>query len=206
MNTKMRSQRRIICSCGPIALLLAACANALAASLSGTLSIDGRASADAIVFLERSDGGSAPAAEVTPVVMDQKNLQFLPRVLPVVKGTTVEFTNSDDIQHNVFSPSNIAGKFDLGTYGPGAARTVTLNEPGEVLVLCNIHMEMEAHIVVLREPYFALTAADGSYRIADVPPGTYTAKVWDDRFLPGQRSVTLTEPGELKLDLELTRR
>ena len=94
----------------------------------------------------------------------------------ITAGTTVEFTNSDDIQHNVFSPSAAAGKFDLGAYGPGAKRSVTLNEPGEVVVLCNIHMEMEARIVVVRDPYFALTAADGTYRIPAVPPGTCLAR------------------------------
>src|ERR1019366_32735 len=111
------------------------------------------------VYLE-SSGAMPPAVSPARVVMDQKNLTFVPTVLPVVRGTVIEFTNSDDVQHNVFSPSAIAGKFNLGTYGPGAMRRIVLSEPGDVLVLCNIHMEMEAHILVLDGAYFSMVAQD----------------------------------------------
>ena len=133
--------------------------------------------------------------------MDEKNLAFVPQVLPAMRGTVIEFTNSDDVQHNVFSPSAIAGKFNLGTYGPGAARTITLHQPGDVLVLCNIHMEMEAHILVLDGPYFVVTAADGRYRIAEVPAGPYTVKVWQGRWLPATRAIDLPDGGTLRVDL-----
>jgi plastocyanin len=151
------------------------------------------------VYLE-NPSGAPPVAPPTGVVMDQKNLAFVPDVLPVMRGTTVKFTNSDDVQHNVFSPSSIAGKFNLGTYGPGAAHTVTLNELGDVLVLCNIHMEMEAHILVLDAPYFS-TAQDGSYRIRDVPAGSYTLKVWRGRWLPFAQTVTLPATGTLTINI-----
>jgi plastocyanin len=171
-----------------------------AAMVTGSVIIDGRPAADAIVYLERAgDGAPAPAAR--RVVMDQKNLEFVPKVLPVVRGTTIEFTNSDDIQHNVFSPSDVAGNFDLGTYGPGADRSIILEQPGEVLVLCNIHMEMEARILVLRDPYFAATGGDGAFTIADVPAGTYTAKIWRDGFLADTRSVDVPTTGDVALDL-----
>jgi hypothetical protein len=133
--------------------------------------------------------------------MDQRNLAFVPGVLPVVRGTVIEFTNSDDVQHNVFSPSAIAGKFDLGTYGPGATRTVTLDTPGDVRVLCNIHMEMEAHILVLDTPYFSTVPADGRYRIADVPAGTYTVRVWQGRWLSTAQTVDLPAAGTLTVDI-----
>jgi hypothetical protein len=133
--------------------------------------------------------------------MDQKNLAFSPAVLPVVRGTVVEFTNSDDVQHNVFSPSAVAGKFNLGTYGPGATRMVTVDQPGDVLVLCNIHMEMEAHILVLDGPYFATVADDGRYRIPDAPAGPYTVKLWQGRWLPFGRTVEVPATGSVTVDI-----
>jgi hypothetical protein len=125
----------------------------------------------------------------------------VPHVLPVLRGTVIDFTNSDDVQHNVFSPSATAGKFNLGTYGPGAARTVTLDELGEVVVLCNIHMEMEAHILVLDTPYFAAVGRDGRYRIAAVPPGSYVVKVWEQRWLPTLQTVEVPATGDLTVNV-----
>ena len=176
---------------------------AQAATLEGTASVDGRPALNAIVYLERPATAPPLAPPPTPprVVMDQKNLSFRPEVVPVTRGTVIEFTNSDDVQHNVFSPSAIAGKFNLGTYGPGAIRTITLNEVGDVRVLCNIHMEMEAHILVLDGPYFATVAQDGSYRIPDVPAGTYTLKIWQEQWLPFSQGVDLPDRGHLTVNI-----
>ena len=174
-----------------------------ASTVDGVVTVNGAPAGDAVVYLEGV--ADAPTAAPQRVTMDQKNLMFVPHVLPIVRGTTVEFTNSDDIQHNVFSPSAIAGKFDLGAYGPGAERGVTFDQLGEVVVLCNIHMEMEARILVLRDPYFALTGGAGGYRIADVPVGRYTAKVWQDGFLPTTRMVDVPDTGDLVVDLSFKR-
>lgn len=182
------------------ALVLLVAGISRAASVAGTVRVNDRAARDAVVYLERADG-PAPRPEPRHVVMDQKNLAFVPRVLVVVEGTTVDFTNSDDIQHNVFSPSRAAGAFDLGSYSRGEARSVTMGQAGDVLVLCNIHMEMEAHIVVVRDPFFALTDAEGRYQIADVPPGRYTVKVWRSHWLPSERSLEVTDAAAITLDV-----
>jgi len=174
--------------------------SAHAATVEGAVTVAGQPAPHAVVYLERP-GVAPPASPPTRVVMDQKNLAFAPDVLPVVRGTVIEFTNSDDVQHNVFSPSASAGKFNLGTYGPGATRTITLDEPGDVRVLCNIHMEMEAHILVLDAPYFSMVAADGRYRIADVPAGTYTLKIWRARWLSFGQTVELPATGTLTVDI-----
>ena len=187
-----------------IAIWLFTATTAHAGTVDGAATVGGRAAAGAVVALEASKPARPPAAPAH-VVMDQRNLAFLPRVLPVVRGTVVEFTNSDDVAHNVFSPSGIAGKFNLGTYGPGAARTITLDQPGDVLVLCNIHMEMEAHILVLDGPYFATTGDDGHYRIADVPAGAYTVKLWQGRWLPVTHAIDLPDGGALHVDLPATK-
>jgi plastocyanin len=186
---------------GAVGLVVLVASVAAAATVAGTARVRGSAARDAVVYLERVDG---PGARPEPgcVVMDQKNLAFAPRVLPVVEGTTVEFTNSDDIQHNVFSPSRAAGEFDLGSYSRGEARSVTMRERGDVLVLCNIHMEMEAHIVVVRDPYFAVTDGEGRYRIADVPPGRYAVKVWKSSWLPSEQTLDVTDAvGDIRLDV-----
>ncbi len=183
-----------------IGALLLGAAPAPGATLEGSATIDGAPAAYSVVYLEGTTP-SRPAVPANRVVVDQKNLTFEPRVLPVVRGTVVEFTNSDDVQHNVFSPSAVAGKFNLGTYGPGAARTVTLDEPGDVLVLCNIHMEMQAHVLVLDGPYFTTVAEDGSYRIPDVPAGSYLLKIWNEGWLAHSQTIDLPASKTLRVDI-----
>jgi plastocyanin len=173
-----------------------------AADVRGSVSAEGHPAADAVVYLAGDVPNAAPPAPAH-VVMDQKNLSFSPTVLPVRRGTVIEFTNSDDVQHNVFSPSPVAGRFNLGTYNRGETRSVTMSEPGEAVVLCNIHMEMEAHIVVLDGPYFAVTNAAGAFRIPNVAPGHYSVRVWRDGWTPDTRTVDVgdAEPVELQLDV-----
>jgi len=182
-----------------IAALFAGVSAAYGATVEGSVAVGGRPASRTVVYLEATGAAPLPVP-AAHVVMDQKNLAFVPAVLPVTRGTVVEFTNSDDVQHNVFSPSAVAGKFNLGTYGPGATRTVTLDEPGDVRILCNIHMEMEAHILVLDFPYFTV-AKDGRYRIADVPAGTYTLKVWKGQWLNIARPVELPAAGALTVNI-----
>jgi plastocyanin len=183
-----------------ITALLLGAPPARGATVEGSATIDGKPAAHSVVYLE----GAVPPRAAAPAeraVVDQKNLAFVPRVLPVMRGTVVEFMNSDDVQHNVFSPSAVAGKFNLGTYGPGEVRTVALDHPGDVLILCNIHMEMQAHVLVLDGPYFAAVAADGSYRIPDVPAGTYLLRVWNGRWLPTTQTVDLPADGIFRIDI-----
>jgi plastocyanin len=193
--------RRLACV-AVAAFVIGRAPDAGAATLSGAVRMRGTAVRDAVVYLERA-AGPAPLSAPTRVVMDQKNLAFVPWVLPVVRGTIVEFTNSDDIQHNVFSPSRVAGAFDLGSYSRGETRSVVMTEPGEVLVLCNIHMEMEGHIIVVRDPFFATTDGDGRYRIVDVPPDRYAVRVWRDKWLARERTIEVTDSPTMALDLDL---
>lgn len=126
----------------------------------------------AVVYLERVPG-TFPGGNAK---MDQHGKVFIPYLLPVVQGTAVEFHNSDNLQHNVFGVG--ADKFNLGSYTQGMARSYTFNKLGEVDILCNVHPEMEAFILVLQNPYFAQLDANGKFRIAGVPPGDYVVKAW----------------------------
>src|SRR6202044_1888521 len=106
----------------------------------------------------------------------QKGKMFMPHILPVMAGTTVDFPNLDPIFHNAFS--SYSGQiFDVGLYPPGTSRSVRFTREGVVRVFCNIHSSMSAMIVVLATPYFAVTGRDGSFALPDVPPGEYTLRV-----------------------------
>ena len=126
----------------------------------------------AVVYVEKAPG----TFHGGNVKMDQHSKVFIPYVLPVVLGTTVEFHNSDNLQHNVFGVG--ADKFNLGAYTQGMARSYTFNKLGEVAILCNVHPEMEAYVLVLQNSFFAQLDGSGKFRIADVPPGDYVVKAW----------------------------
>lgn len=111
--------------------------------------------------------------------MVQKNKTFLPHILPVLTGTTIDFPNYDPIFHNAFS--SYSGQiFDVGLYPPGTSRAVRFAKPGIVRVFCNIHPAMSAVILVLDTPYFVKTAADGAFKL-DVPAGEYDLHVFHER-------------------------
>jgi plastocyanin len=177
------STRRVVIMLGPaLVAVLAAHAHPTSAAdgtIQGTVKVTGLASnADAVVYVVQAAGPTAPPNK--PADIDQRNMQFLPHVLPIVAGTTVRFLNSDPTAHNVFSPDH--EKYDLGTWSQGQSKThafATCPKPPCVYVqLCRIHPEMEAYVVVLQNPFFAITAADGRYKIDNVPPGSYTLGVW----------------------------
>lgn len=155
---------------------------------------------DVVVYLEKAS--LSPVAPKTPVVLDQVNLTFVPHVLPVVVGTTVAFPNSDEVRHNVFSPSP-AKRFNLGTYPRGTTKHVTFDKLGEVALLCNVHAEMSAYVIVLETPYFAVSDRAGNFTIRNVPPGKYVLKAWHERLKMAPREIVVDESGIVSMDIEL---
>ncbi len=149
-----------------------------------------RHSGDTVVYIEKAgDNNYDPPTEHG--VVDQLNLVFIPHVLAVQKGTTVEFPNSDLVRHNVFSTPDCCNQFNLGTYDIGTSKPVTFNESCEIPLLCNVHAEMSAYVVVLDNPYFGVTEKDGSFRINNVPPGTYKLKSWHEKLRSVEQEVTV---------------
>jgi plastocyanin len=131
------------------------------------------------VWLEPVGNHRIPAAPQKAKI-EQKDKMFLPHVLAITVGSSVEFPNYDPIFHNAFS--NFEGQmFDVGLYPPKTTRSVKFHRDGIVRVFCNIHPSMSAVIVVLRTSYFDVTSADGSFRITGVQPGEYTLKVFHER-------------------------
>jgi hypothetical protein len=136
-------------------------------------------------------------------MIDQRDMKFVPRVLPVAVGTTVEFPNNDKTFHNVFSTSE-AKKFDLGLYPSGESRSMTFDKPGVVKILCNVHPNMEAYVIVKEHPYFAVVDARGNYRINGVPLGNYRVEVWHPEFGVRSASFRLVREGEvLAIDVDM---
>ncbi len=135
---------------------------------------------NAVVFLERVKRGSAVGAlpRRNPVV-SQKDRLFWPRVLTIVKGTTVEFPNDDTIFHNVFSLSK-ARPFDLDVYAAGQSKSVRFSRTGLVKVYCNIHPDMASNILVLNNDFFDVTDEKGLFVIPGVPDGSYTLRSWHE--------------------------
>ncbi|MGH7599861.1 MAG: carboxypeptidase regulatory-like domain-containing protein [bacterium] len=134
-------------------------------------------------------------------VIDQRDLTFMPHVLPILVGSTVEFPNSDPVYHNVFSFSKTK-IFDLGRYPTGRTKAVTFNKPGLVKVYCDMHSQMNAFILVLANPYFTLTDEQGNYWIRDVPAGTYKVKAWFARLPEKTAAITIRAGENATLDFE----
>ena len=135
-------------------------------------------SADAVVWLTSYET-RLPAAPGPAARLLQKNKQFVPHVVAITTGTTVEFPNRDPFFHDVFSIYH--GKpFDLGLYESGSSRKVAFTKPGVSYIFCNIHPEMSAVIVALQTPYFAQTNSDGNFEITNIPTGRYKLKVWHE--------------------------
>ena len=148
----------------------------------------------AVVYLESAPRGAFEDRPGPTVVLDQKNENFVPHILAITVGTSVEFLNSDRTYHNVFSLSK-ANSFDLGRYPPGRAKAVRFDHPGIVRVFCEIHSHMNAFILVFAHRHFAVTGAQGEYRIEGVPPGTYTVSVWHPTFTGKSETVRIPEQG-----------
>lgn len=183
-------------------LIAALCTAAWAADIEGKVSGMKGAS---VVYVEAVAGKTFPAPTNHPV-MDQKGLMFSPHIMAVQQGTTIDFLNSDTVQHNVFwtaiGTDKKAGK-NLGTWPKGEKRSFTFDKPGVVPLLCNVHPEMAAYIVVSPTPYFAQTDDSGNYKIKDVPDGAYTVTVWHEGAKNQSKPVTVAGGG--KADFTLTK-
>lgn len=212
--------------------LLAAVAGAEAGAISGTLRLvsasaqrpvakranpyPGRANAipvaapprgrvqDAVVYLELTP---AEAAKLPPPAgerphLEQRGQTFVPRVLAVARGATVDFPNQDPIYHNVFSFSP-AKRFDLGKYPQGQSRPVRFDTPGLVNVYCDIHSDMEAFVLVLPHAGFARPTASGAFALPALPAGRYVVKAWHPDLGERARTIEVPEAGDVAVDLEL---
>ena len=129
------------------------------------------------------------------VVVDQRKMAFIPHVVAVQQGTTVEFLNSDPVGHNVYWPSISGNKklsHNLGTWPKGEKKPFQFNDLGVASLLCNVHPEMSGYVVVVPTPYFVVTDKDGSFEIKNIPAGKYTLKTWSEDGKPTTQAVDVS--------------
>ena len=185
---------------------------------------------DVVVYLEKVGDNDFPVS-IKEVRMDQKGLVFIPHVIAIQKGTNVEFLNNDNDKHNVYFVNDKSGKTkDLGTWKPGESRDHKFakphNEhhkivkkagkngaPDTMIVLCKLHLEMAAYVVLLDNPFFTMASIDGEtqkaqYTIKNVPPGKYVLKTWHKKLkLMGlQKEVVVEQGKKATVDLEITKK
>lgn len=178
-----------------VALALVASQLCMAGSIKGKVS-----PGKSVVYLE----STAPQPAEKTVTMDQRGLLFQPHVLVVQVGTTVEFLNSDKVQHNVFWPSISGDKkktHNLGTWPEGQKRSFKFTDPGIVPLLCSAHPEMSAFVIVSPTPYFAETDAAGDFTLSNVPDGPYTITAWHEGKKVQSKKITVS--GDSAVDFTL---
>jgi plastocyanin len=159
-----------------------------------------------VVYLDPAPRAAFDTREEPRPRLDQRNETFVPHVLPIVAGTTVDFPNNDRTYHNVFSLSKTK-TFDLGRYAAGHSKAVRFDKPGIVRVFCDIHSHMSAFILVFAHRYFALADEQGDYRLENVPPGIYNVVAWNESTPIESRRVVVPEAGgDVEVNFSLGRR
>jgi plastocyanin len=174
-------------------LLLAGIAKA--GDVKGTVTVQGLRSAENIVVYVDEIPGKKFEAPTQHVVINQRKMAFVPHVTAVLKGTTVDFLNSDAVGHNVYWPSISGNKklaHNLGTWAKGEQKSFQFNDAGVAALLCNVHPEMSGYLIIVSTPYFAVTDLSGAFDIKDIPPGTYALKTWSEDGKVTTQSVTVT--------------
>jgi plastocyanin len=176
-------------------------AGAAGGNITGSVKTGRPSDANVVVYVEQVQG-TFPAKTVQ---MNQKEMQFIPHVLPIVVGTTVSFLNSDPTPHNVFSPDN--DKYNLGTWPQGQTKDHAFascaKAPCVYQQLCRVHPDMLGYIVVLQNPYFAVTDKTGRYDIKDVPPGSYTIAAWSEKGKAQPKPVTVEAGKPVTVDFTI---
>jgi len=202
-----RSSKPIQSLAGVLAGLLYLISIPAAAEQTGTIAGTVKArgvshSGDVVVYVEEAKGKFSPQSE--PVVIHVKKMNFIPRVLPVLLGSSIRFANNDMMQHHAMGIQKRKTIFDL-PLPHGFSKPVVLSELGPVAILDAQHPEMSAYIVVLQNPFFAKTDEKGDYVFENVPPGTYTLKAWHDKLKPESKEVKVSEGSKIRVDFELRR-
>jgi len=191
---------------------------AAAGSVSGTIKVKGlRSPANVLVFITKAAAVELDFSKAKFIV-DQKDLTFTPHILPVPVGATVFFPNHDKVDHNVFSLSRTK-KFNFGSYKPGENKSTRFDKPGIVELRCDVHAEMLAYIMVMKNPFFGITDAKGRFQIPDadylkragltgietIPAGKYTVKTWHEKLKSKKQIIEIPADGTVSVKLDLTR-
>jgi len=199
---------RAFATVGAVLLFAVGAPAAIAAELRVTVWNDNGEAVEHAVVTARALGAGAPPIAGGEAMIDQKGKEFIPFVSAVPVGTKVNFPNSDDIRHHVYSFSP-AKTFEIPLYKGTPANPVVFDKPGIVVMGCNIHDWMSAYVYVSPTPYFSITSGDGIAKLAALPPGRYAVEVWHPQIKgspePAQHQLTLhqTESAEMAFQIKL---
>jgi plastocyanin len=166
-----------------------------AGDVKGKVDVQGiRSPENIVVYVDAIPGKTfdPPSQHAT---VDQRKMTFIPHVLPVIKGSTVDFLNSDPVGHNVYWPSISGNKklaHNMGTWPKGQIKSFQFNNIGVAPLLCNVHPEMSGYVVVVTTPYFSVTNKEGEFDIKNIPDGHYTLKTWSEDGKPSTQSVDVS--------------
>ena len=188
--SRMAAKAAIVAS-----LALVAVGASRANDIKGKVSVQGIKTAENIAVYVDVIADKKFEAPKDHVVIDQRKMAFLPHVVAVQQGTTVDFLNSDPVGHNVYWPSISGNKklsHNLGTWPKGDKKPFQFNDLGVASLLCNVHPEMSGYVVVVPTPYFAVTDKDGNFEIKNVPAGKYSLKTWSEDGKPTTQAVDLS--------------
>lgn len=183
-------------------VLAAVCVTAQAGEITGKVTAGKGIS---VVYVEAIPGKTFPLPE-KPLEMDQRSLLFQPHILIGPAGSTVEFLNSDKVAHNIFWPAISGNKklgHNLGTWPTGEKRSFKFETPGIVPLLCNVHPEMSGYVIVTPTPFYAETDAAGSFKISNIPDGSYTLTAWHEGFKNQSKPVAVA--GQSTVDFTLSK-
>jgi plastocyanin len=154
---------------------------------------------ETVVSIKEAKGNAPPKT----VQMDQKGMKFLPHVLAISVGDTVEFLNHDGVDHNVFTPDGET--YNLGMVKANAKGSYTFKKAGTYTQLCSVHPEMLGFVVVTPNPYHAAVDAQGNFKIEHVPAGSYTLTIWNSHLKAADQTVTVVEGKSVEVSFSLKR-
>lgn len=181
-----------------ILAITALATTAIAGTIEGKVSLG-----NSVVYVDTIAGKSFPAPS-QPALMGQKGLAFVPHILVIQEGTTVDFQNDDAVQHNIFWPSvggNKKESHNMGTWPKGDKRSFKFDYSGVMPLLCNVHSEMSGFIVVSPTPYFVRSDSAGNYKIDNVPDGKYNVVAWHEGSKPVKKMVDVSGTGKADFTL-----
>lgn len=161
--------------------------------------------ADVFVYVAAGLEDRVFAVPATPVTIDQVGCLFVPRVAGAQAGQPIEFRTQDATLHNVHGEPHVSPRWNFGLARPGASRTLALAGPDVMVpVRCDVHPWMRLDLGVLPHPYFMVTGEDGVFRLADVPPGTYTVVAWHPRLGRREQQIEVRPRAETRLQFDFT--
>lgn len=159
-----------------------------------------RTLSNVFVYVKAGLEGKAFPRPEQPVVLEQKGCQFSPRVFATRAGQTFQVTNADPVTHNVHPIARNNREWNQ-SQGPGAAPIQRKFVWPEVMIRikCNVHSWMRAWAAVMEHPYYAVTGADGSFSIGNLPPGEYTLEAWQEKLGTKEQKIRIEPSGKVEI-------